>query len=226
MDYIKGVIRKDDSKSLKDAIEKGLDPDTEIEDKSLLSWTLYKNSIECVKLLLKSKAYLSSGLRDQAFDYACFNAYTETAQLLLDHNADIFKPRFGFYPLHRAVLTGSLVFTRFVLNAGASKRIDVKTQQGNTPLYFVIYNDYPLPMVSLLLDYGSKIDNMKNPNLHCELFVKRKNIKRTLIIFYQLGRKTKCLGKDMTNMIGKMVWETRDQDEWLMNQNETKKYKN
>jgi Ankyrin repeats (3 copies) len=76
---------------------------------------------------------------------------------------------------------------------------------------------------SILLDAGAKTSSIvlaKIPKWFRALLVLRKKIKNTLIVFYHLGRKNKCLGKDVTNMIGKMVWETRDRDEWIQsNQN-------
>jgi ankyrin repeat protein len=223
MNYIRRAIINNDVKILKDAIEKGLDVNTEIENRSLLALALLWSSIECVKLLLEFKAHLSTILRTNTFSHACVTGRIDLAQLMLEHKADIFTLDNGFYPLHRAVSSGSLDLTRYLLKTGASKMIDVKSSNEITPLYFAVSGRYSLSIVSILLDYGAKIDNMKEPNLHCDLFIKRKNIKCTLIVFYHLGRKTKWLKKDMTNIIGKMVWETRDHDEWLMNQNPSKK---
>ena len=226
-DIIRGVVKNDGAKYLKNAIEKGLDPNTRIDGQTLLFWAVGSRSTECVKILLEANATISTTACSTLLSLACRNASfgIDIPKLLLEHKANVFDPDGGFYPLHQAVLSGSLECVKLVMNAGASKIIDIKTLSGSTALYFTVKYSHPVSMASLLLDYGAKIDNMKEPNLHCDLFIKRRNIKSTLIVFYCLGRKTKCLGKDVTNMIGKMVWETRDQDEWLMSQNETKKIK-
>jgi ankyrin repeat protein len=228
MDPIRIVIENNYAKSLKEAIEKGLDPNTRIDDQTLLFWAVESKSTECAKILLESKANTSATAHNEILSLACRNAYEciDMPKLLLEHKANVFAPDGGWYPLHNSVLSRSFECVKLLINAGASRIIDIKTLSGSTALYFAVNatNSISDSIVSLLLDYGAKIDNMKNPNRHCELFIKRKNIKRTLIVFYHLGRKTKCLGKDITNMIGKMVWETRDQDEWL-NQNPSKKYK-
>jgi hypothetical protein len=114
---------------------------------------------------------------------------------------------------------------KLIIKTGASKNIDIKACGKYTALYYACRKE-PDPFISILLDNGAKIKELWDPLIHHSFFDKRKNIKRTLIVFYRLGRKIKCLGKDVTNMIGKMVWETRDQDEWLMNLNPSKKYKN
>jgi ankyrin repeat protein len=152
------------------------------------------------------------------------------AKLLIEHKASVFL--YGdppMQPLHYAVLSNNIEILKLITNSEASKNIDVKTRiRRHTSLQLATLYSSSFPIISLLLDNGAKISNIETEHRipYQDLFSKRESIKRTLIVFYRLGRKTKCLGKDMTNMIGKMVWETRDQDEWLTHQNETKKYKN
>jgi hypothetical protein len=63
----------------------------------------------------------------------------------------------------------------------------------------------------VLLDYGAKTAYGGGD---CVLFDRRKNIKRALVVFYWLGNQNKWLRKDVTDLIGRMIWTTRDQEEW------------
>jgi ankyrin repeat protein len=231
MDYIEGVIKNKDSESLESILATGFDPNTKIPPwgRLLLIEAIHSKSIECVKILLKYKADVNPCLETSPLCITCSLPHIEMAKLLIEHKANVFisgDP--PMQPLHYAVLSNNIEILRLITNTEASKNIDVKTRiRRHTGLQLVALYSLSFPVISLLLDNGAKISNIETEHRipYQDVFSKRKNIKRTLIVFYRLGRKTKCLGKDVTNMIGKMVWETRDQDEWLMNQNLSKKYK-
>lgn len=88
---------------------------------------------------------------------------------------------------------------------------------GFTVLDFAIYcsaRDY----VSSIIDAGGGHSlgvNTSPPPWFTELLEQRRNIKRALLVFYHFGRKNPYLKKDMTDNIAKMIWETRDREEWL-----------
>lgn len=62
---------------------------------------------------------------------------------------------------------------------------------------------------------GDAFNNTSPPPWCMSLIQQRRNIKHTLIVFHHLGRKNPYLKKDVTNKIAKMIWETRDREEWL-----------
>jgi hypothetical protein len=230
-DIIRGVIKKDDAKYLESILATGFDANTKtLSGRLLLIEAMYSKSIECVKILLKYKADVNPSITLSPLCLACSFPHIEMAKLLIEHKANVFLSGYPtMQPLHFAVLSKNLEILKLITNTGNLKKIDVKTRMREcTSLELAVFYKLSFPIISLLLDNGAKISKIKTTEHRIpyqDLFSKRESIKRTLIVFYRLGRKTKCLGKDVTNMIGKMVWETRDQDEWLMNQNKTKKYK-
>ena len=221
------IIRANDTEALIELIKGGADIDRKHSiDHPPLTYCIFQNSVDCVKILLEAKADVNGNNFSPTVFYACMFGRDGILKLLIEHKADLHtKKSRERYHLHLAVQSNNLECAKLLINAGASENIDIKEEGKYSPLYYACERNIE-SIISLLLDNGAKIKELYDPKIHHSLFDKRKNIKRALIVFYHLGRKNECLGKDVTNMIGKMVWETRDQDEWLMNQNETKKYKN
>jgi ankyrin repeat protein len=221
------IIINKDTEALRELIKGDADVvNALIDDCSPLLGCVYAQSIDCAKILLEAKADVNGNKSHPPLYSACNFGRTDFVKLLIEHKADIClqRPENGLTPLHLVVCSRDMAYLKiFMTTGGASKNIDVKAYGEYTALYYACKKGL-LPFISLLLDNGAKIKELNKSSQHSDLFEIRKNIKRTLIVFYHLGRKNKWLGKDVTNMIGKMVWETRDRDEWLT-QNLSKKYK-
>jgi Ankyrin repeats (3 copies)/Ankyrin repeats (many copies) len=229
---MKQMIENKNAEALRKLVESGVTDNwmPDIQYFPLL-YCVYQNSFECAKILLEAKADVNGNKDHPPLLSACNFGRYDFVKLLIEHKADVLienpnpNSDTNMRSLHFAANSQNLESLKLLFKAGASKIINIKAYGKYSPLYYACLRKHTNndPFISILLDNGAKIKELYNPKLHHTLFNKRKNIKRTLIVFYHLGRKTKCLGKDVTNMIGKMVWETRDQDEWLMNQNSSKK---
>lgn len=148
----------------------------------------------------------------------------------------------GWTPLHSATLWESVKCMRLLLHAKANPSVrcndgrtplhvaifecfecvqilvDVRCdhslcdQDKRTPLYYAI--DYcRIETATLLLDAGAKLDYDKPyPAWLSDLLAKRKPIKKALVCFFALAKKTKVIHKDLVGEIGKMIWARRE--EW------------
>jgi hypothetical protein len=83
-----------------------------------------------------------------------------------------------------------------------------------TPLDVAMGYDYNC--VPILLDAGAKIRKAITviiPDYVTVLVQKRNRLKRKIILFLALSKKTKAVHKDLLSTISKMVWELRDTEE-------------
>jgi ankyrin repeat protein len=93
--------------------------------------------------------------------------------------------------------------------------VDCFNKDGYTPLAQAIMC-YSYKSVIMLLDAGAKISNVKNikiPDYVTTLVRERNQLKRKIVLFLALNRKTKAIHKDLLNTISKMIWELRDIEE-------------
>ena len=235
MDTIHHALQTKNLVLLKKAIEEeGANVNLKFEDRiwfSPLACAVSRMWFEGTSYLIDSKADVNaqsidgwSVLQESVFQ----SGNAKITRLLLEKGADANRIAYGGL---NALFIASTDRTldSLPLICDVTKNFELRDPDGRTALEKAVNYSHRVA-ASILLDFGAKTSsfssNHKPRNWFTALLSKRKNMKHTLIVFYHLGRKNKCLGKDITNMIGKMVWETRDRDEWLLNQNlSTKKIK-
>jgi ankyrin repeat protein len=133
-------------------------------------------------------------------------------KLLIKYGADPNKTDdHGDTVLHYACVHDQVDFVCFILSYGCV--VDSFNKNRYTPLRYVIflhgYNDCIVP----LLDAGAKISNVKDtqiPDSITNFVQKRNQLKRRIVLFLALSKKTKAVHKDLLNPISKMVWKLRD----------------
>jgi ankyrin repeat protein len=146
----------------------------------------FVNNIAGVKYLLKQKAnpHLCSREGNSPLNIAIFYSHEECIRLLL------------------ALTTKEHLS---VLNIHCNNTLDVALTHGNGRF------------TSLIYDAGGRTKRRHKSYetlILKKLIHKRKNIKSVLVVFFALGKKTKRIHKDLISTIGKMIWETRDEEVW------------
>lgn len=140
---------------------------------------------------------------------------TRIMSLLLEYKANINGvDNSGNTALHYAVWSHPDLVPLIITHGG---NIETKNIYGNTPLSDAIYLTEYLS-VHHLLDAGAKLSNFKTVIPHClrSLLDGRSRVKRAIIAFFALNKRTKRIHKDLTNVIGAMIWETRRDDVWSL----------
>lgn len=229
-DQLRAAIKGEDVNEVKTLISAGADINhLDTYKISPLLGSVYSNKIEYAKILLEAKADVNGAGGHPPICTATNFRKLDFAKLLIQHAADVnitFLDR-SFTALHLSASNGDLDFIKLLLDAGAHTNLEFKSDMRWTPLYSAIYVGHSLPAASLLLDYGAKTQNVElgrtKPPWMDALFETRRNIKRTLLVFYHLGRKNPYLKKDMTDKIAKMIWETRDSPSWLTHEESSPK---
>jgi hypothetical protein len=150
----------------------------------------------------------------------CVSNFTvEYIKLLLDYKADIgCKTMSGLQPLHYTTvrLKNQFQNAQFLIKNGAEiDAIDFIEQR--TPLATAIVN-MNIECVELFLDAGAKISKIPPhttipPEVE-QIFKRRHYIKCVVLVFICLGKRNQWLGKDVTRLIGLMIWQTRCDNRW------------
>jgi ankyrin repeat protein len=113
--------------------------------------------------------------------------------------------------LHYICVYNRLDFLFFILSRGCVIG-DVFNKKGYTPLREAIFwNGYIC--IGPLLEAGAKISNVKDteiPDFIIRLVQKRNRLKKKIVLFLALSKKTKAVHKDLLSTISKMVWELRN----------------
>jgi len=135
-------------------------------------------------------------------------------QLLIKYGADPNKTDiFEDTILHYASIHNLVDFLHVILRYGCVA--DSLNAKGYTPLRGAIFyhaDDCIIP----LLDAGAKISNVKDITIPDDLIIlvqKRNQLKRKIVLFLALSKKTKAVHKDLLSTISKMIWELRDREE-------------
>lgn len=146
---------------------------------------------------------------------ACVLGRVECLKLLIDRkcNVNYGTHKYGITPLMYASRNNQYICVKMIIRDGA--KLDTKdTHRDWTALDWAVYCNKKESAL-LLLDERASINIPNNviiPPWFKEALSKRRNIKRSLIVFMCLGRNV--LKHDMTRIIAWMIWETRNQDEW------------
>lgn len=176
---------------------------------------IFANAYDCIKTLLENKANPNI-LKETRFSplvYAVRRNNMNIVLLLLKYNAD---PNgvdcINDTPLHYA----AYAFTRFIpilLAHGA--QVESINIYKKTPLADAIAMGN-IPAVHLLLDAGAKISNVVITIPKCiqDIVHTRSRAKHIIVTFFALNKRTKRIHKDLTNVIGAMIWETRRDEVW------------
>ena len=147
-------------------------------------------------------------------------------KLLLKYGADVNKTDiFNQTILHYASRNITENYLRILLHYRSFYVVDCIDMDGITPLAKAIATK-SYGCAHILLDAGAKISNVKNiyiPHGLISLVQKRNQIKRKIILFLALSKKTKAVHKDLLNPISKMVWELRDTKEKTSSKKKLKK---
>lgn len=136
-------------------------------------------------------------------------------KLLLDQKANphIYTD-VGNSPLMLSAFDKSKESFRILLKYETHETFNRKNRQNTTTLDFVV-NCNMYNHATWIVDAGGGHSTRDPPPWFKNLIQKRRNIKHTLLVFHHLGRKNPYLKKDMTDNIVRMIWETRDREEWL-----------
>jgi ankyrin repeat protein len=223
METMVRALQTKDFVLLKKAVEtKGADINSKFADRvgfCPLASAVSEKWLDGVLYLIKSKADVNAKHSDgwSVLQESVFHRdNAKITHLLLENGADANSVTYqGLNALFIASTDRTL--DSLLLICKVTKNIELRDPDGRTALERAVCFNHRIA-ASILLDAGAKTSSfslkLKPRDWFTTLLAKRKNMKRALIVFYHLGRKNKCLGKDITNMIGKMVWETRDRDEW------------
>lgn len=106
-------------------------------------------------------------------------------------------------------------FVPYILKASPSL-VNCFCYKNTTPLDMA--SSYNYKCVPVLLDAGARLRKMTSPTITIPDYVKklvqkRNQLKRRIILFLALSKKTKAVHKDLLNPISKMMWELRDTEE-------------
>lgn len=139
----------------------------------------------------------------------------ESVNLLLDYKANISYQSNSFLSvIHYAAMIGHCEMTKLLLQRGA-KPDDYSNNSRETPLSLALLfaGHECLDTIGYLLDAGAKFSNLSHREISSEMekFLQhRRNLKRMLIVFIALGKRNRCLRKDITLVIASMIWKTRN----------------
>jgi Ankyrin repeats (3 copies)/Ankyrin repeat len=212
---------------LKTCIERGFGLDASsknLDDLTPLIWASSRGLVECVKILLELKAdpniYNTEG--NSSALRACTNLNGNRSiaitKLLISYGADInSQTKWGSTVFHEACYWNNKNIAKLLINARAD--LEIRDFSNQTLLHRVINKRYihcDDGIITFLLNNGAKIP----PGEHdvskkvSATIRKLKCIKRVLITFCALSKKTGAIHKDLRNPIAKMVWETREDEVW------------
>lgn len=138
-------------------------------------------------------------------------------KMLLKYGADVNKTdEYGQNVLHYSSRNNSHInYLCILLHFRSFGDVDCFDAINDTPLAKAILNK-SYDQVCLLLDAGAKIRKTTTviiPNYVISLVKKRNQLKRIIILFLALSKKTKAVHKDLLSTISKMVWKLRNTEE-------------
>jgi ankyrin repeat protein len=212
---------------LKTSIDQGWDVNTQSNDLGglvPLNWALQVGLFDCVKILLESKAnpnIIESEMSCSALHFACFAAIDnsgnaeECIKLLLRHTKNIINAQTisGRTCIHILCYYQQTKSAKHLIDARAD--LEIRNNAGKTALEDSIYKSNETT-TKFLLNNGAKLPSGKHffSKKVSATIRKLKCIKRVLITFCALSKKTGAIHKDLRNPIAKMVWETREDEVW------------
>lgn len=213
MDFIDAVIdnRIDDVKHF---IAKGANVNATDEfGRSVLWYAATRNNLECCKALLDAKAD-PNGL---ALHAASSRGYAECVHLLIQHKADINAvDKNGQSALHRAVLRRHLNCVQLLVTARAE--VNRPEIRGDTPLACAIMAP-DIEISEYLLHSGAKMKHVSfahvaQPYWLLEMGKTKCSVMRFVLTLKGVLKKRLAVAKDMVNVIGFYVWQTRLHPQW------------
>jgi hypothetical protein len=211
---------------LKTSIDQGWDvnkPSKNLSGLVPLTWASQFGLFDCVKILLESKAdpnIIEREMSCLALHFACFAAIDnwggnteECIKLLLKHTTNINAQTIsGRTCIHILCYYQQTECAKLLIDARAD--LEIRNKAGKTALEVTMYKSDDT--TKFLLNNGAKMPFDKHDYSEEVLMTIRKLrcIKRVLITFFVLSKKTGAIHKDLINPIAKMVWETREDDVW------------
>lgn len=220
-----GFRRFENKEELKICIDQGFDVNAfskSLEDSTPLVWASSCGFVDCVKILLELKAdpNLYDTKRSRSALHTCIRLKTnniEIAKLLINYGANVnSKTNLGTSILHTACFWNDIDIVKLLINARAD--LEIRDANKQTALDTSINRIFTTSngIITLLLNNGAKLPSGKHKfSKEVSLTIRKlRCIKRVLITFCALSKKTGAIHKDLRNPIAKMVWETREDDAW------------
>lgn len=137
-------------------------------------------------------------------------------KLLLEHKANPSGlPRNGFTPLHLAARNGQSECVALLIHAKADlDRFDVYDNM--TPLAVSILREEYL-CFNILLNAGAKMSLVNiwdMPSWVYSIIANPNRIQKSVLVFMAILRKRRGIYKDISTLLGKMIWDTRFDYVW------------
>jgi ankyrin repeat protein len=210
---------------LKTSIDQGFDVNAtsiHLNGVAPLAWASQAGLFDCVKILLEANVnpnvYSFYILR-----YVCLGIIQNSSdsrkclKLLIDYGLNVnAQTDSGDTFMHYAcTFIRSFDLVKLLINIRADPNI--RNYDGRTVLETVLnYRVLNNEIVKLLLNNGAKLPSGKHEfSEEVSMTIEKlRHIKRVLITFFALSKKTGAIHKDLRNPIAKMVWETREDDVW------------
>ncbi len=159
VDEISKAINKNDIKTVKELVEKGIDLETYNKyGVTLLMTAVGIQNKEIVLYLLSKGAKVNGRSKDNNSTpllEAAQNGNYEIAKILIDNGADIHKFVTTVNPIHDAARNGNTKVVQLLLNKGVD--VNIKDKKGFTPLIWAAGSG-KIETTKLLIKYGADVN--------------------------------------------------------------------
>ena len=196
-----------------------------------LHWSVNNQHSELTKLLIERGADANSRDKQEStpLHHAARNKNPEQAKLLIDHGADVdVIGKEGFTPLHAAALGGSAEVAKILIDRGADVAAMWTVLTPDMPALFLAAGNKNVPVASLLLDRGAKINRRICYRLYkstfcttalCEAARKENNIPMLELLLARGVRDWICEDKNVGHVVKGA--NRRAIEEWVRHQQRT-----
>ena len=137
-------------------------------------------------------------------------------KMLLKYGADVNKTdRHGQTILHYVSIGQRTNYLCILLYSRSFGDVDCIRYDGNTPLAEAILS-VSYDSARILLDAGAKIRKTTTvviPDYITNFVQKRNQLKRRIVLFLALSKKTKAIHKDLLSTISKRIWQLRETED-------------
>lgn len=207
------AVQTNNLQDVKELISIGVDVNISHEVCSPLYVAVEHGFLEMATILIEANANVNAvskydGMRP--LHAAALVGHSECVKLLVTHKANItLVDNSYFLPFFFAIRYDYIDCVRQLF---VKSYLEWLTIWEDTPLCLAVrYGSSK--SVEFLLDNGAKTSSVSNMSMYSVLISKRKNIRRSLVVFFKTAKKP--LGNDMTRLIAHMIWKTRNNIAWL-----------